>query len=224
MIEGLSTDYCDDFECTSSPAIEQTVRALARDLVALRYTPRLFQPDVKYQDGLRSFTGYDKYRRTFWIKDSVRNPQVTIKRIQMADKSNALIEWRLRGSVAVFPVDINYKSEFELNQLTGRVITHRESWDLGSCSPPAALAATASRAAWSAKQTSKDAKEGIDKVTDTFNSMGSDDEEFMANPSDPTRFFQSGGNNQMNDAVSIALVVSFLYLAYKGFAELEKLS
>ena len=31
-IDGLDTDYCDDFECTSSPAVEQTVRSLAREL------------------------------------------------------------------------------------------------------------------------------------------------------------------------------------------------
>lgn len=31
-IDNLDTDYCDDFVCTSSPAIEQTVRSLAREL------------------------------------------------------------------------------------------------------------------------------------------------------------------------------------------------
>jgi hypothetical protein len=31
-IDGLDMDYCDDFQCTSSPAVEQTVRSLAREL------------------------------------------------------------------------------------------------------------------------------------------------------------------------------------------------
>lgn len=35
-IEGLDTDYCNDFECTSSPAVEQTVRSLARELQRAR--------------------------------------------------------------------------------------------------------------------------------------------------------------------------------------------
>ena len=42
--------YCDDFVCTSSPAVEQTVRALARDLTRLRtWTLSLFAKDVRYQ-------------------------------------------------------------------------------------------------------------------------------------------------------------------------------
>ena len=42
--------YCDEFECTSSPAVEQTVRALARDLTRLRtWTLSLFAKDVRYR-------------------------------------------------------------------------------------------------------------------------------------------------------------------------------
>lgn len=48
-IENLNRDYCDDFVCTSSPAIEQTVRSLARDLTRFRYTSSLFQKECKYQ-------------------------------------------------------------------------------------------------------------------------------------------------------------------------------
>jgi hypothetical protein len=48
-IENLETAYCNDFECTSSPAVEQTVRSFARDIQRIKYTTALFQPDVKYQ-------------------------------------------------------------------------------------------------------------------------------------------------------------------------------
>ena len=51
QIEGLRSDYCDDFVCTSSPAVEQTVRSLARDLVRQKWTPSLFTRDVVYQVG-----------------------------------------------------------------------------------------------------------------------------------------------------------------------------
>ena len=49
QIEGLTEDYCDDFVCTSSPAVEQTLRSLAKDLVRRRWTPILFAKDVKYR-------------------------------------------------------------------------------------------------------------------------------------------------------------------------------
>ncbi len=49
QIEGLKSDYCDDFVCTSSPAVEQTVRSLARDLVRRSWTFSLFTRDVSYK-------------------------------------------------------------------------------------------------------------------------------------------------------------------------------
>lgn len=73
-IEDLDTNYCDDFVCTSSPAIEQTVRSLANDLTKLRYTNSLFQPDCKYEDGFRKFKGPAKYKRPFWFRDGLKKP------------------------------------------------------------------------------------------------------------------------------------------------------
>lgn len=35
-IDDLDTDYCNDFVCTSSPAVEQTIRSLARDITRLK--------------------------------------------------------------------------------------------------------------------------------------------------------------------------------------------
>lgn len=49
QVEGLRADYCDDFVCTSSPAVEQTVRSLARDLVRQGWTRSLFARDVSYR-------------------------------------------------------------------------------------------------------------------------------------------------------------------------------
>ena len=47
---GLTSDYCDTFVCTSSPAVEQNLRALTRDLTRLNtWTISLFAKDVQYQ-------------------------------------------------------------------------------------------------------------------------------------------------------------------------------
>ena len=50
QIEGIDQNYCDDFVCTSSPAVEQTLRALARDLTRIEtWTTGLFSSEVRYK-------------------------------------------------------------------------------------------------------------------------------------------------------------------------------
>lgn len=67
----------DDFECTSSPAVEQTVRALARDLQRGAYGRTGWQPDVTYEDGFRSCKGSDKVGgRPLWVKEVLRDAKV----------------------------------------------------------------------------------------------------------------------------------------------------
>lgn len=75
-IEDLDTSYCDDFVCTSSPAVELTVRAVAKDIQRQKYSRPYFQPEVEYSDGLRSFKGLDKYSRPFWPREGVKDPRV----------------------------------------------------------------------------------------------------------------------------------------------------
>jgi len=50
-IENLSTNYCDDFVCTSSPAVEMTVRSLARDIERGNgvWTQSFLSRDVEYE-------------------------------------------------------------------------------------------------------------------------------------------------------------------------------
>lgn len=74
-IDNLEETYCNDFECTSSPAVEQTVRQLARDITRFKYNTNYFQPDVQYSDGFRSFKGSEKYRGAFWARESLQNPR-----------------------------------------------------------------------------------------------------------------------------------------------------
>lgn len=168
-IENLSREYCDNFVCTSSPAVETTIRSLARDIeLRLKYSSRLFQPDATYTDGVRSFKGSNKYDRATWAGESLGFGKGTLTRIEMLDKATVRINWRMSGKFTAFDVDIPVESVFEMNVLTGRVISHRETYDVGSLSPPAAAAVTASRLAWSARQGSQDASDELDKVGATL--------------------------------------------------------
>lgn len=223
-IEDLDDDYCNDFECTSSPAVEQTVRALARDISRMKFTTSLLQPDVQYNDGYRSFRGQDKYRREFWCRAGVKEPRARVTRLRMLDNGTAEISWQLKGQVAVWQIDIPVTSTFTLNLVTGRVLTHNETWDLSGLSPPVSAAVTASRMAWSAQQVSKDAGEGINNAMDSLSSMASldDDDQYYQNPTDPTKFFQNQDNTK-NDAINLALLVAGLYLVFRVYSELETL-
>ena len=50
QLEGIDNNYCDEFVCTSSPQVEQNIKALARDLLRLTtYTGSLYTRGVKYK-------------------------------------------------------------------------------------------------------------------------------------------------------------------------------
>jgi len=141
--------------------------------------------------------------------------------MRMVDNGNAEICWQLKGQVAMFNIDIPMTDTFSLNLLTGRVLTHTQSWDLSSLSAPARAAVRASRVAWSAKQVSEDAGEGMNKAVESLSSLASmDDDQYYQNPTDPTKFFQNQDNTK-NDAINLALLVAGLYLVFKVYSELE---
>jgi len=43
----------------------------------------------------------------------------------MLDKGSCEVHWRLRGNIAVFPIDVDMVSTFGLDLITGRVNSHR---------------------------------------------------------------------------------------------------
>ena len=50
QIEGIDQNFCDDFVCTSSPAVERNLRALARDVVRTStWTLDLFADEIRYK-------------------------------------------------------------------------------------------------------------------------------------------------------------------------------
>lgn len=217
-IDDLDTSYCDDFECTSSPAVEQTVRTVARDLQRGAYTRGAFQPDVSYDDGYRSFKGAEKLGRGVWVRHVLKDPKVAITKMRMLDKGTAEIDWRVSGQVAVFGMQVAAKTTLEMNLLTGRVTALKESLDMSGVAAPAAAALTAARVTWSAQQASKDAQEGLNRTLDSISSMASTDEETIyRDPSDPTKFFRQE-DNTMGDAISVVLLLTVVYIAYKAYA------
>ncbi|KAK9818910.1 hypothetical protein WJX81_001762 [Elliptochloris bilobata] len=224
QIEGIDKNYCDEFVCTSSPAVEQNLRALARDLTRLRtWTLSLFAKDVRYQDRFRSFTGKDKYVRLKFVADCIGDPKVLVTKLRMLDRGTAVVSWRLRGSIGPVPIDLDLESEFQLDLITGRVMRHSERWDLGRCSAPARLIWTARRAAWSAGQAAMDAKDAGGTVLG--DRSGGDDAAqagIYADPSDPTKMFQQD-DNTFRDAVTFATFLAILWVFASAYEQLEKL-
>ncbi|GFR43821.1 hypothetical protein Agub_g4919 [Astrephomene gubernaculifera] len=198
-IEDLDTNYCDDFVCTSSPAVEQTVRSLARELTRGRYTTTsLYQPTVTYSDGFRSFSGPEGYLRQRWIADNVQQFRVTILRLRMLDKGTSQVTWRLEGRLGPgggLQLSAQLTTTCTHNLLTGRITSLRESWDLSGSPPPAAALATLSRVAWSAQQSLQDAREGLGRAVGKLGGGGGGAEGAgdSGMPSDPTRVRQGRG-------------------------------
>lgn len=224
QIEGLKSDYCDEFVCTSSPAVEQTVRSLARDLVRRSWTPSLFTRDVTYKDAFRRFTGGEKHKRLTHISESVKDAKVLVTRLRMLDKGTALIDWRLRGQLAVFPIDIDFVSTFELDLITGRVRTHESRWDLGRCGLPSRAAWLLSRALWSSQQAAQDARDGGAAALGKLTASRDEDDQrnIYADPTDPTKFFQQEDTGT-KDFFSLALIAALLWLVASAYFELEKI-
>lgn len=219
-IEKIDRNYCDDFVCTSSPAVELSVRSFVRDLERSRFTPRLFANDTTYADAFRRFTGNAVYTRPTWVMETIKNPRVTIQKVQMLDKANAQIDWQLTGQMGMAPLDISLTSLIEMNLVTGRILSHKESWDLSRVPTPLRLMISASRASWSAKQAGKDTQEGLSKVADSISSLGSTDEDsntIYRDPTDPTKFFQQNDSNY-NDMLSFAIIMVAMYAVFQGFS------
>lgn len=103
QIEGIDQNFCDDFVCTSSPAVERNLRALARDVVRTStWTADLFADEVRYkvcigsmpwqsllvhsvhasvyahnlQDKFRSTEGIAQYKRQTYLAGAVKDPKV----------------------------------------------------------------------------------------------------------------------------------------------------
>lgn len=219
-IENLTEDYCDDFVCTSSPAVETSVRQLAKGIcTTARWPPRNFAPKVTFSDGIRRFQGNDKYDRMTFLRDYFLSVKIGVDKMEMLDLDTAVIEWSLTGEHSLGTVNLECSSEFSLNVISGRVEDHKESWRVVGASP-AAIAFGLTSLRWRVQQNASDAIEKIKDFTERKSSELESPEEYFVDPTDPKRFIQNN-DTTFDDALQLGIVLSLLYCCVQVLRALE---
>lgn len=219
IVDGMTfAQLCDEFECTSSPAVEQTARLIARDMLEGSKVLGIYALFVKYKDPLRSFSGRAAYKRNSWADGALRDKSVSIIRMAMLSTSVLKIEWILRGKPKLFALGVDrvvqkVTSTYTLNQISGQVVEHVEEWDLSGSTPQAKVYFWTTRLAYTAVQAGKDAGllvDGLKKMLDKGDD--SDAAFYYQDPSgDPRKFFVE--DNFQSDFYQIGLLIALLYLA-----------
>ncbi|GAB2277178.1 hypothetical protein Dimus_011885 [Dionaea muscipula] len=214
-------ELCNEFECISSPLVESTARQLARDILELRESNRAFgvyAVSVKYKDPMRSFTGREKYRRRLWATDVVDNPSVAVQEMKMLSTSVLNIKWTIRGkpksiilgSIAGGDLIVRVNSKFTLNQISGQVIQHEESWDLSASSPIAQAYFWSSRAIFATVEAGKDVNDSVKNFGSRLSTPKENLDVYPDPSGDPTKFFQRDDGFQ-RDLYQIALFLAIVY-------------
>ncbi|CAL1352891.1 unnamed protein product [Linum trigynum] len=226
IVDGMDFgELCNEFECISSPQVESTARQLARDIFQLRQGNRAlgtFAVSVSYKDPVRSFTGRDKYKRPLWFTDALQNPTPSVQEMVMLSTSLLRIRWTVRGKPKAFAgalfageLIIKVNSEFTLNQISGQVIEHRESWDLSASSPPGQAFFWASRRLFATVEAGKDLGVLFKDLGSRISTQKDSSDDIYPDPSgDPTKFFQTDDSFQ-RDAYQIALFLAVVYLVFQ---------
>lgn len=222
-IQGLSRNYCDDFVCTSSPAVEATVRSLARDITRANgvWTRSLFSRGVEYR-GFTSFKGPDGYQRLNFISKYVEKPAVRVRAMRMVNgSSTAQIIWNLQGTVGPFTIDVDVTTTITMNLLTGQIEKHTDTWDLRQTGLPGGLAFTAAWVAFTLSVSGATAVETTGSVLNSLTSMDEDGPPVQPNPNDPMRFFQQKDPFK-EDAIFFLGGMLLLYTMFQAWSTLFK--
>lgn len=220
IVDGMDFgELCNEFECISSPQVESTARQLVRDILQLREGNRAlgsYAVSVKYKDPVRSFTGREKYKRQLWATDALENPTVSVQQMVMLSTSVLNIKWTLRGKPKspVFTIGgdliIKVNSKFTLNQISGQVIEHEESWDLSQSSLIAQAYFWASRRLFATVEAGKDVSDAIKDVSKRMTKENKNVEMYPDPTGDPTKFFQRDDGFQ-RDLYQVALFLAVVY-------------
>ncbi|GAB2211915.1 hypothetical protein Droror1_Dr00025254 [Drosera rotundifolia] len=220
IVDGMDFgELCNEFECISSPLVESTARQLARDILELREKNRAFGVyaiSVKYKDPVRSFTGHEKYKRPLWATNAMANPTVAVQEMKMLSTSILVIKWTVKGKpkslLASIGGDliIRVVSKFTLNQISGQVIEHEESWDLSASSPIAQAYFWASCSIFATVEAGKDVNDIVKEFGSRMSTPKENLDVYRDPLGDPTKFFQRDDSFQ-RDLYQIALFVAILY-------------
>ncbi|KAL8171843.1 hypothetical protein V2J09_023647 [Rumex salicifolius] len=220
IVDGLDFgELCNEFECISSPLVESTARQLVRDILELREGNRAigtYAVSVKYKDPVRSFTGRNKYKRPLWATDALQKPSVAVQGMTMLSTSVLKINWTIKGRpkslLAGISGDliIKVESKFTLNQISGQVIEHEESWDLSSSSPIAKAYFWSSRGLFSTFEAGKDVAESAKSLSSRLSTPKENVDIYPDPTGDPTKFFQRDDGFQ-RDLYQIALLLAIVY-------------
>lgn len=111
----------------------------------------------------------------------------------MLSTSVLRIRWTIRGKpksvIAAIGGDliVRVNSQFTLNQISGQVIEHEESWDLSTSQPVAQAFFWASRRLFATVETGKDLAESIKNLSSRFTTERENIEMYPDPSGDPTK-------------------------------------
>ncbi|VAH67538.1 unnamed protein product [Triticum turgidum subsp. durum] len=210
-IEGETTSLCQ-----ASP--KRFHKITQRELEVESFLEVMLHKKNRYihKDPLRSFVGREKYKRPLWITEALEKPIVTVQEMSMQSTSSLTIKWTLRGkpknaffAAAGGELVVRVDSQFILNQISGQVLEHFESWDLSASSPLAQAYFWFSRRVYSTVEAGKDTIEAAKGLASRLNK--DDNIEVYPDPlGDPTKFF-TRPDDLNQDVVQIGLFLAVLY-------------
>lgn len=223
VIEGLNKEYCDDFVCTSSPAVEATVRALSRDIRRGNgvWTRTLFARNVKYR-GFGSFKGPDGYQKLNFVPKYVsKDRTIDVMSMRMVQGSDtAEIVWQLTGKIQKIPIDVLVTTRITMNLLTGQIMEHVDTWDLTKSSAPGSLVFSLATAGFALMMGGSSAVETTNSMLDSLTSVDEEQDKFMMpNPNDPMKFFQQKDTFR-DDAIFFIGALLLLYTMAQAWGTL----
>ncbi len=236
VVENVDRSYCDDFVCTSSPSVELTVKALAKDIERGNgvWTKSLMAKGVEYKDAWCSTNGIDEFQVDFIPKYCTPTEDVRVTRMRMVDQATACLEWSVvgiakgMGPLSGTPVAVDMMTTIEMNLLTGQIERREDSWKMASrSSVRGQLAWTLARAVWGSLVQSRMARKTsanlIEKSIDSVMGSVDDDEDAMssyqADPMDPMKFFQQNDSFK-DDAIALCIFLLVMYIIITGYSTL----
>jgi len=222
-IDGELPDPCDDFECKSSPTIEQGIRSIARALARNQTVDApMLMDKVSYQELFLNFQGKFGYQEaTALFKKDTQGLLSRVNSMKMLPGKGDTVEikWRMQGAFKGKPFVVNVVDVLTLNLITGRVEKQKRTWDFknggsggtGFLLNRTLLGAQVLLKVQQEKQRlAEEAKNNTDSGSDSYGVSSS------GMPSDPTKFFSNSSDNFQQDAILFCLGVAVLYFLTKG--------